>query len=117
MPPNINLPKAPTLNNSAGGSSESRAESFQKSIAQASTVRAAADNVLRTREDLAKYLAQSGLQLRTKYKTFSATRDFLSSSYVVYPQHRGQQEPLTSFIERYPQIKQYVLDINDRLKQ
>lgn len=114
-----NIPKAPTLNQNinAPGSAESRSESFRNSVAASHQVRAVAGTVLETREDLVKFLKSNGLDLRTKFKQFQETKDFITSSYVIYPNHKNHQEPLGSFIERYPQIKPFVLEINQKLKQ
>lgn len=120
MPPNVNLPNfnpnsAPNLGNAPSGV-ESRSESFRKSVAAASQVRSVVNTVINTREDLVNTLRQNGLDLRTKMKLYQQTGDFIAASVVVYPAHRDQTEPLAQFIERYPQIKPFVLKINKDLK-
>lgn len=118
MPPNINIPKtpsnAPNLNTSTGV--ESRSESFRKSIQASGSIRTTAQTVINTREDLVKMLQQNGLKLLTKMAIYKQTNDFIQSSVIVYPDHKDHQELLAEFIERYPQIKPFVLKINDNLK-
>jgi hypothetical protein len=115
---NINIPSAPNLSKNINqqGSAESHAESFQKSFQAVASTRAVANIVIKTREELVKMLKQQGILLRTKMTVYDATRDFITSSYVIYSHHRNHQEPLVDFINRYPQLKPQVLKINEDLK-
>ena len=121
MPPNTprfnpnTAPSAPNVSNAPSGV-ESRSESFRKSVAAAAQVRATVNTVINTREDLVQMLRSNGLDLRTKMARYRETRDFIASSVVLYPAHGNQQEPLANFIDRYPEIKPFVLKINEDLR-
>lgn len=108
-------PSAPNVSNTPGGV-ESRSESFRKSVAAAAQVRATVNTVINTREDLVQMLRNNGLDLRTKMALYRETNDFVAASVVLYPAHKNQSEPLAQFIERYPEIKPFVLKINEDLK-
>ena len=114
--PRFNPNTAPNVANAPSGV-ESRSESFRKSVVAAAQVRATVNTVIDTREDLVRMLRGNGLDLRTKMALYRQTNDFIASSVVIYPAHRNQQEPLGQFIERYPEIKPFVVKINENLKR
>lgn len=85
-------------------SGESR-ESFQQSASKARQVRAVLTKVITSREELAHYLGQHGLKLLTSAVEFEKTRDFIGSSYIMYAQANDYLEPVSTFIERYPDYR------------
>jgi hypothetical protein len=113
--PSFNPNNIPSSINAPTGT-ETRAESFRNSANSAVQIRAAAAQIIETSEDLVNMLQASGIILRTKMKIFRESRDFISSSYLVYPQFNNKQESLKEFVDRYPQLQPIVEKINENLK-
>lgn len=82
-------------------SSESK-ESFQQSAQRARQVRAMVGKIITSREELAKYLAQYGMKLLTSAVEYDRSKDFITSSYILYEAHNNYLEPLAEFLTRYP---------------
>jgi len=103
----------PNITN-APGSVETRGE-VAKSVAKSQVIRTQTKLIINSREDLAKYLAQNGLDLVTSWVEFEESKDFIQSSYVVYPQYENAIEKLTDFLKRYPQLQAPVMQLNQRI--
>jgi hypothetical protein len=112
----------PSSNDTPGGnintyrSGESR-ESFQQSTNKARQVRAAVQQVLTSRDELAKYLAQYGMKLLTSAVEYERSKDFVVSSYILYEQYDNYLEPLVQFLQRYPDYQASVDYIVSHLAQ
>lgn len=89
---------------------------WSRSVARSVKIKAAATKVINTRAQFKKYLNQNGMDLYTSAVEFQQTKDFIFSSYVIYLNYNGFQEPLSSFLQRYPQLQQPVMQIRDRLR-
>lgn len=98
------------------GNTETINESFSRSVSNSHHIRAAATTIINTREDLANVLKNQHIELLTKATVFSRTGDFIESSYVVYTKFKNHREPLSAFLERYPQIKPFAQKINEDLR-
>jgi hypothetical protein len=118
-----NIPQAPggAMNNTPNMASNIPA-SFEKqsqwarSVGRSHQIKAATSAVIQTRGQLVDYLKQHGMDLLTSSIEFQQTGDFILSSYVVYPQHNNQKEPLGDFLQRYPFLQEGVLAIRDQLR-
>jgi hypothetical protein len=56
------------------------------------------------------------MDLYTSAVEFQHSGDFIMSSYIVYTNYNNYQEPLATFLQRYPQFQQAVIAIRDRLR-
>jgi hypothetical protein len=91
--------------------------SVGRSVARSGQIKQATQAVINTRSDFKNYLLSNGLDLYTSAVEFQNSGDFIASSYVIYLNHGGYQEPLSAFLQRYPQLQQPVMQIRDRLRQ
>lgn len=112
-PPSLDSGVQNTTNTFRSG--ESR-ESFQQSANKARAIRSHVTKVITSREELAKYLLQYGLQLLTSAVEYEQTSDFIASSYILYMKHNNYLEPLKVFLERFPDYQASIDVIVQRLK-
>ena len=91
----------PNLQN--GPRSMETSESFKNSVKKSTTVRSAVASVIQTRSDFAKFLLQIRIKLLTSASELDETGDFIASSYVTYLDYNDFKEPLSVFLQRYPQ--------------
>lgn len=122
MPQNMPMPNAgggnfnvaPNVSNVAP-TSEKQSQ-WARSVARSAQIKSATTAVITTRSQFKTYLQQNGMDLFTSAVEFQQNGDFILSSYVLYKNYRNYQEPLSSFLQRYPQLQQAVIAIRDRLR-
>lgn len=110
--PNINA--APNVSNVAPGSE--RQNQWARSVARSAQIKHATSAVITTRSQFKTYLQQNGMDLFTSAVEFQQNGDFILSSYILYKNYKNYQEPLASFLQRYPQLQEAVIAIRDRLR-
>jgi hypothetical protein len=108
-------PNQPRQSPNLPGSLESSGE-VAKSVAKSHVIKTTTALVINTREEFARYLAQSDLDLVTSWVEFENSRNFVTSSYVVYTKFNSAIEPLTDFLQRYPQLLEPVNQLNTKLQ-
>jgi hypothetical protein len=111
-----NVSHAPNQSNVGGGSFEQSPNTFSKSVQRSKVIKSATTSIISSREDFAMYLKKSRLDLLTSAVIFQETGDFITSSYVVYLDHNNTKEPLSLFLQRYPNLMEPIQKINDNLK-
>lgn len=87
-----------------------------RSVARSAKIRTATSAVVQTRAQFVAYLKQGGLDLWTSAVEFQSTADFILSSYVIYTNHNNFKEPLTQFLQRYPNLQSVANSIKDQLR-
>lgn len=107
-------PSAANFNTAGPG--QERTSTWTKAAARSRQTRQAAKTIIATRSQFKAYLQASGLDLYTSAVEFQRTGDFIMSSYVTYPKNGGFQEPLASFLQRYPQLQAIAVNIRDHLR-
>lgn len=111
-----NSEKSPNLGNNPKSSVEKEG-SFTRSLSRSKSVKHATKFVIHTRKDLQEFLAKQNIKLITSALEYQQTQDFIQSSYVVFEKYKDHQESLKEFLERYPQLKETVEQINQKLKK
>jgi hypothetical protein len=106
---NINQPK--------NAPASERMTSWQKAIKRSHSTRKAVNVVLKSREELAKYLLERGIKLLTSAIIFQQTGDFILASKLRYLNHGSSEESLLNFLKRYPELQQTVNAIKDSLRK
>lgn len=119
VPPTPRTPSSsgseiPNISNIPG--SVEQAGEVAKSVAKSHTIKTTTSFIISSRKDFADYLHQNGLELVTSWVDFEATKDFIQSSYILYPQNGNAIERVADFIARYPQLKEAVELVNQRMK-
>jgi hypothetical protein len=121
MPQNISIPNgdpnfnaSPNVSNVApGGEKQSQ---WSRSVIRSGQIKAATSAVITTRSQFKTYLQQNGMDLFTSAVEFQQNGDFILSSYIIYKNHKNYQEPLASFLQRYPQLQPAVIAIRDKVR-
>ena len=121
MPQNISIPNGdPNLNNVPNSAnvapSSERQGQWSRSVARSAQIKSATTAIITTRSQFKTYLQQNGMDLFTSAVEFQQNGDFILSSYIIYKNYRGYQEPLASFLQRYPQLQEPVMSIRDQLR-
>lgn len=120
-------PQMPQMPNQAGGnpnmanianmpSAQEQIGAWQKSVARSAKIKSATGAIIKTRQDFKNFLLQNGMDLFTSAVEFQQTGDFILSSYILYKNFNDFKEPLASFLQRYPQLQQSVIQIRDSLR-
>jgi hypothetical protein len=105
---------APQQNNF--GPSQEKQSQWTRSVARSAQIKNATNTVIKSRSQFKAYLQQNGMDLYTSAVEFQHSGDFIMSSYIVYTNYNNYQEPLATFLQRYPQFQQAVIAIRDRLR-
>jgi hypothetical protein len=113
--PNPNAQNIPNISNIPGA--QEQVGEVAKSVAKSQVIKTTTQMIINSREEFAQYLAQSGLDLVTSWVEFEKSRDFIQSSYVVYIQSNNFTEPLVDFLQRYPQLREPVQALNQKIAQ
>jgi hypothetical protein len=106
---------SPNMNNYAGGSREAQGQ-WAKSVARSAKIKRATKSIIFSRSDFKLYLQKNGMDVFTSAVEFQKTGDFIQSSYIVYLNYNNYQEPLSQFLQRYPNLVIPVSKIKDQLK-
>jgi|GEM_PF-2047019 len=109
-----NFNSAPNVINVAPAA-ESQSQ-WTRSVARSAQIKQATTAVITTRSQFKSYLQQNGMDLFTSAVEFQQNGDFILSSYIIYKNYKNYQEPLASFLQRYPQLQEPVIAIRDRLR-
>jgi hypothetical protein len=124
IPPALNVPNSSPdsggpnqVSNVANipGSQEQQGN-WSRSVSRSHQIKQATTTVIQNRSQLVTYLKQNGLDLLTSSIEFQESGDFILSSYVIYPSHNNQKEPLSQFIQRYDFLKEPVEKIRNSLR-
>ena len=90
-------------------------ESIRQSVQRSKSVGQALHTVITSREELEKYLAQYNLQVLTSATDLDAGMSFIDSSYIRYLEHGNVTEPMSVFLQRYPDYQPIVEKINEEV--
>lgn len=106
----------PSQSNLAGSGIERINNTFSNSVQRSKVIKKATASIISTRGDFVVYLRKSRLDLLTSAVVFQDTGDFIISSYIIYLDHNNTKEPLSSFLQRYPNLIEPIQKISDSLK-
>lgn len=106
----------PSQSNLVGSGLERINNTFSNSVQRSKVIKKATASIISTRGDFVVYLRKSRLDLLTSAVVFQDTGDFIISSYIIYLDHNNTKEPLSSFLQRYPNLIEPIQKINDSLK-
>ena len=121
MPQNVSIPNGDPSFNAAPNTSNvapsnEKQSQWSRSVARSAQIKRATSAVITTRSQFKTYLQQNGMDLFTSAVEFQQNGDFILSSYILYKNYKNYQEPVASFLQRYPQLQEAVIAIRDRLR-